>query len=68
MQETWRKGTFLILVLTVTKQMKLCIINLISLSNENEGVMPDGKKLATYGQCRWDLTSGAISVFPLILR
>ena len=27
----------------------------------------DGKKLATYGQCQWGLTSVAISVFPLNL-
>jgi len=62
-----KKRYFLILVVTVTKQMRHCVINLISLFNESEGVMPDGKKLATYGQCQWDLTSVAISVFPLIL-
>jgi hypothetical protein len=43
------------------------------LFNENEGVyvrniIPDGKKLATYGQCQWDLTSVAFSVTPFILR
>jgi hypothetical protein len=30
-------------------------------------IIPDGKKLATYGQCQWHLTSVAISVFPIIL-
>jgi hypothetical protein len=30
-------------------------------------IIPDGKKLAKYGQCQWDLTSVAISVFPVIL-